>query len=427
MRTAAPALSPVDFWTGIVGDVYAVPRVPGDPSVFVSVSRIADFTALGLPAAATNAGSGAGLSHEAARNAAVGESVERYAAAVPMTSEVVLATSRELTERGMRHTRPSEWTLMDQAEIRTRTALDPFDEDAPVAWVQGDNLVRRESEWVPACVVNMPYTRVSDQERPESVVDSATSTGLACAQTRRKAMVAALCEIIERDAFVITWRDRLPAPRLLLDPQSPAGRTFTRHFDRPGLDYHLFCTTLDLLVPSFFGYVVDRRCDPPAVVAGGAAHPDPDVAVVKTLTELAQALAWVHNPGRSRLPTVDDFDSITTFDDHMRLYADNAPLDAFDFLAQSATIDEAEVRGRFGTDEDLQTLVERFADRQIDLVAVDLTSCDVAECGLAVVKVVAPQCEVLDAVHRLPHITGRRWRRYLEEGQAVNPYPHPYP
>lgn len=420
-----PALSPVDFWTGIVCDVYPVPIVPGDPAIFISVSRIADFTAIGLPETATNVGSGAGLTAEAAYYAAVGESIERYAVAVPSLDTAVLASSKEMRSLDKHHTAPSEWTLYEPGFLSRQTTLEEFTEETCVAWIPSESLTACESNWVPACMVQMPYVPQLGS-RSETIVDFATSTGLACAQTRRQALVGAICEIVERDAFVIMWRNRIAAPRVFIDNDTEFGKTFTAVFNRPGLEYNLFYTTLDLEIPSFFGYVRDYRCSPPAVVAGGAAHPNPEIAALKTLTELAQGLAWVHNPGRMKSPLIEDFDLVKTFDDHMRLYADNPPMEAFSFLQGSESIALHDIPPLSGSDL-LHSMTDIFRKRDLDLTAVDLTTPDVDQCGLKVVKVLAPQCEVLDAIHLLPHLSGKRWRQFSRDGGNINVYPHPYP
>ena len=46
---------------------------------------------------------------------------------------------------------------------------------------------------------------------------------------------AALCELVERDAFVICWLNRLPAPRIEPGRQRPR-RPVRRHYARFELD-----------------------------------------------------------------------------------------------------------------------------------------------------------------------------------------------
>lgn len=419
-------LAACDFWSGIVPEVFQVARCPGDPTIFISVCRIADFTAVGLPASVTNAGSGAGLTRADSVNAAIGESLERYAAAIVDSESLVIATSAELTDRGVPHTPPSNWTLFERRQLTAHTRIQPFDEHTSVAWVEGEDLLRRTSTWLPAAFVYMPLTLDANQQSSNARIGFSHSTGLACGRTRRQAAVSALCEIVERDAFTITWRTQRPAPRVRWAADSTVGRIFAKHFDRPGLTYHVHSTMLDLRIPSFFGYVVDSRCTPPAVVAGGAAHPSPEAAVTKTLVELAQGLAWVHNPRRQPSAPLDDFSHVRNFDDRMALYADHSPPHAFDFLDDADEIPLDSIDSLDGADR-LTAMLDVMQEQHVDVIFVDLTSVDVAQCGHHVVRIAAPQCEVLEPDHQLPYLGGPRWRRHLQPGVGLNPYPHPYP
>jgi ribosomal protein S12 methylthiotransferase accessory factor len=72
----------------------------------------------------------------------------------------------------------------------------------------------------------------------------------------------------------------------------------------------------------------------------------------------------------------------------------------------------------------------------IEPVVVNMTTEDAEACNLAVVKVLAPPCDLLEGDHSMPFLGGRRWRevpariglRSHPMGLAdINPQPHPYP
>ena len=80
-------------------------------------------------------------------------------------------------------------------------------------------------------------------------------------------------------------------------------------------------------------------------------------------------------------------------------------------------------------------MCKRVAAAGSSAYAVDVTSPDVAELGLVVTKVVAPELCALDVAHGARFLGGRRLyeavaelglRAALDEDE-VNPYPHPFP
>ena len=83
----------------------------------------------------------------------------------------------------------------------------------------------------------------------------------------------------------------------------------------------------------------------------------------------------------------------------------------------------------------VEAICERLARRSASAYAVDVTSPDVREAGLAVVRVVAPELCALDVEHDARMLGGTRLydeplrlgvRSGLTEAD-VNPDPHPFP
>lgn len=431
-----PSPTVVDPLTGIAAYVVEAEMDRGDPAVFIVVARTADIRAYGFPQGVAGEGSGAGLTYAQAYGAAVGECVERYAFSVVHPEDLVFGSWRALAAAGLNPIPPLHWALFDSSQ-QAGLPFAPFDEETPLGWVEADSLSRRQPCLVPACLVYMPYT-LPFADRGEVTIAPAVSTGGACARSRAEALLKGLCELVERDAFMIVWRNRLPCPRVRIDADSPLHDLFMRVFVRPGLEYALFHTTLDLGIPSFLGVLIDRREGPPTVIVGGAAHPDPAQAVLKTLVETVQGLKWKDTQRGATYPIEPGYRNVRSFDDRMKLYALNsAMLRAFDFLFHTEnevplscipSLDTGDVR------RNLQACVQRLTAHGLEVLAVDITPVDVAACGYHVVKVLVPELETMEGDHLLPFLGGRRWREVPQRlfGLTptladINPDPHPYP
>ena len=106
--------------------------------------------------------------------------------------------------------RPEQYPLLPYA---------PYDDGTELSWIEGRSLVRDEAVWVPAIAALMEFTVRSDAE----FIFPITSNGLAAGPTLRDAVTAAIYEVLERDAFLIAWLNRLPAgystPRSHPDPE----------------------------------------------------------------------------------------------------------------------------------------------------------------------------------------------------------------
>jgi ribosomal protein S12 methylthiotransferase accessory factor len=440
MRSDPPTFSEpsvLDPRTGLVNYLAEVQNYRSDPDVFVVAAELADTARLGLPAAASDTGSGAGLSFEAALGAAVGEAVERYACCITPHERLTYGSAAVLASKGYEVVGSRSWCLFDPAQDIT-PFLSPFAEESPIAWTEAESLNRARSCLAPACIVYMPYEPVFP-EQGEQIVAFATSTGVACAKSRTEAVLKGLCEVAERDAIMIVWRNRLSCPQLEIDDGSDFYSLIQKRFLRPYLDYRLFYTTLDLGIPSFFGVLRDLRRDPPPHLVGGAAHPDPRQAVLKTFLELTQSLKWLDHMGVRSVPLEEGFRNIRSFSDRVRLYAFQDMTAAFQFLWESKErILLSEIpsldAGTMGAT--LRRCLMTVENRGLEILASDLTPVDVAECGLVVVRTMIPGCVPMEGDHLLPCLGGSRWRELpVQLGMLtaplhidqINPFPHPYP
>src|SRR5207247_6946118 len=101
----------VDYLTGIVRSVFEVEINRYDPDVFVAAADAspAYFPDCEFPSAVE--GSGAGLTSEAARWAAVGEAVERYALGSVCRADVLFGSPVGMRERGYDPVGAGEWVV----------------------------------------------------------------------------------------------------------------------------------------------------------------------------------------------------------------------------------------------------------------------------------------------------------------------------
>lgn len=426
----------VDTLTGIVNFVAVAELAPSDPSVWVVAAQLADTTRYGLPSRAASNGSGAGLSYSDAYGAAIGECAERYAMQLWYPEEVLFGSYLQMRERGYNPVEPSCWALFHPEQYPS-IPFSPFTQDTPIGWVRAESLSFREERLVPACMVYMPYRKLYEGEQE---IAPAISTGAACATSIPEALLKGICELIERDAFMIVWRNRLPRPQVIIDPNSELYDVYQEHFARPSLNYTIVYTTLDLSIPSFWGILEDTRHGTPRFIVGGAAHPDPNRALLKTLLELVQGLKWVDHARAETVCVEPGFSNIRLFEDRMRLYAfSDIGIEAFRFAREhpeKILLSEIPNLDCGGDIANLRQIVNMLAQRHLEVVAVDMTTPDLAECGLFVTRVFVPGLETMEGDHTQQFLGGRRWQEVpVQLGilsaplnlSEINPFPHPYP
>jgi ribosomal protein S12 methylthiotransferase accessory factor len=422
----------VDPHTGVVREVVEFRIDDDDPPFVHYLSTASNTEAFGyLPNFGNNGGAAA--TARAAIAKALGEAVERYCAAFFRPDDLIYSRHGDLHETA---THPDGYALYTSAQYAAPGfPWRPFDSDTTVAWTRGISLVTGETTLVPAAYVYVPYRY--QRSRSETPITQPISTGLACGTSLQDATLTALCEVIERDAFTITWQARLSRPRIQADSLPVDLMARLDRFRSVGLTVHLIDITTDIACPTVLTVAEGFTPTSPAVAVAAAAHPDPDIAMRKSLEELAHTRKFASQCMDFMPPVpVDIENEHPAVDDqraHLRFYCpqEAKPLAEFAW----AGTEEICLRDiRTTTSQTLDALVADVAATGQDIIAVDLTTSDVAELGLHVVRVVVPglhplhmghafRCRGGDRLATIPlHLGASDW-----SPERDNPYPHPFP
>ena len=436
MQARRSHASIVDEEFGLVRWIAEVPQSPGDPKIFNYAVKLA-ATDEYLPLRCFTNNGGAGLTREGAYRAALGEAVERYCSSAFFKEDLIFGTYAEI-QRGGRAIGPGDIALFHPAQ-REHIHYSWFTESTKLCWRLGRSLTHGDPVYVPASLVHVPYYGFYRDEGEESI-GPGISTGQASGYSEDAALLSGLYEVIERDAVSILWLNRLPVPKIDVASSPALAAIVAEHFERDGIECTLFDMTLDIAVPSVFALMIDRTGPTPMICTGGATHSNPEHAAEKALVEAAQTLQWARYLGKRDAPFIiePDYANIDDFEKHVYLYGYGNRLRSFDFLIDSArtvALDSLPGAAYDSTADELRGVRTRVEARGYEVLAVDLTTVDVAECGFSVAKVLVPQLQQLEGDHRHRFLGGPRIYDVppllgypaIRDPRGLNPEPHPYP
>jgi ribosomal protein S12 methylthiotransferase accessory factor len=274
----------------------------------------------------------------------------------------------------------------------------------------------------------------------EARIGYATSSGLACGSTLEEAVLTGLLELIERDAFMLVWHNRLSLPVLDWQGDTELERLDRRYFEPSGLRYSAVDLSVFLDVPTVLGIVHGNPGELGALGVGAASAATVHVAWRKALAEAFSVQRWVRDQALERPERMDvPATAIRTFDAHTLYYAAEERAGRAAFLDASPerrhTHDVAPLEGA-NVLELIEAIAHRLAAHGCSAYGVDVTSPDVRAGGLRVVRVVVPELCPLDVVEGARFLGGRRMYTAAFEAGLVprclepadlNPDPHPFP
>lgn len=357
---------------------------------------------------------GAGLTRQAAETAALGEALERYAAALArlprktrsrLDPDQLLPVERfSLFSRAQRQAVGFPHPLVYQPDL-----------DYTVAYSLLDNSLR----WAPAFLVGL-------EGAPHGL---ATSSGLAAGSSKMRALLRALQELVERDALMITWHHGLGGRRVEL------AERWLRPVRKLGGRAEVFDLT-----PAYSPH-------PVAVVAGNVARRGAgrfaigaacrsrwEDAVDKAFLEWAQGILFagvvLEQDLAASLRSPRD---VRTFEDHAAYYTRNPDLwPQIPLLSRAVNGPAPDDSPHAGssTAAQLEELVHGLAGSGASLYYRDLTTADLRQIGVTVVRVLSPDLAPIHADERWPFLGGTvpdlSWRYPGARGSCFpNPLPHP--
>jgi ribosomal protein S12 methylthiotransferase accessory factor len=383
----------------------------------IGVSRVAEVTHLdrnGIP------------NFIAARPREAGEGISYYNGKGASKSQARASAMMEAIERYSGEFWPCQPLFTSYEKLaRERAAVDPeqlivprltkYDRALEIEWIEGFDLVSRQTRFVPLNSVVFPYI----PQRGKTLFYSSTN-GLASGNTREEALCQALCEVNERDAFSLydaatTLKGQVRALLVgessqklvdaarsdypVIDPRTLPVRA-RRIYERlaaSGLTVYLRDVTSETRIATFMCLITMPQGAHRHLVHGGyGCHPDARVAAVRSLTEAAQSRVSFIQGGREDLP--DLVQEITI---------DSDPDQAFGSGPQGDFASVPTVENKLVGD-DVSWIVERFNSVGLtQVVAIDLTR---PELGVPVVRVVVPgaECWSLFQVHLSRSAIGAR-------------------
>jgi ribosomal protein S12 methylthiotransferase accessory factor len=333
-------------------------------------------------------GAGIDLAAETVKLKAVNEVIERYCLACP-SSALVRARYADLREDSIA---PRDWPLFTAAQFADPAfPFQPWTDDLSITWCRGTYLLSGRPVWVPAALVWL--------NNPDRLT-AGISTGAATHASVASALLTGIYEVIERDALTILWEARASPP--LVDAHAPwqcaEVADLAGALRQAGLTLLLRDMTTDLGVAAVLAVIHDAKGRRPALAIGSAARRQLASACRQAAREAFLTWTWMGDEHRRRRVDRSSAYEMAALSSELiwqaYLYGFPEMLDEAGHLLADGP---AAVSGDKSSDEsgcdaagELAQICDQFTRGCRRLIAVNITTPDVASLGLHTVKALIP-------------------------------------
>lgn len=363
-------------------------------------------------------GSGKGLSAARAMIGAVGEAVERYSARWFDPARIRRVAEEAIAEDHLPLRRLNLYAAEQYADPDFPHPR--VDRSAPLDWVEGRWLDTGKAVLCPALLTYYGYPAP-----PGESFCQVTSNGLAAGATSEDAAFRAALELIERDAFTLSWLARRPGLRVDLDASVDAGvRDLARQFAAEageGGRSALYLLDVGIGIPTVLSVVFGDGRRWPGASVSIAAHPSPRVALAKALLEQGQGGPYYRRLLEEGGPVPARPEDVFTLEDHARYYFPRERASAFAFLdaggsAPASSLEEPR-------EISLAALAARVRAAGMRIAVVDVTAPDLRGTPFRVARALGPDFQQIHFGHALARRDNPRLQALAPRG--LNPDPHP--
>lgn len=405
--------------TGPIRRLVTAGPFPGEPSFAFRYAMGIDSAHLGAGGSST-LGSGAALGEAEASLRACGEYLERYCASFVGRGDVCKARGRDL--RGARVSfADSPYARLGPSDCATDDEM----ERREVEWSSVEDLRTGESAYAPATCIYLPMRR-----RFAGPAFPIISTGLAFHSCPVAALNSALCELVERDAFIISWQLGRTLDELDEETLSPLNRLRWDRFASCGYRIWIGILGLDIDVPAVVAVLASDDLARPAYTVASAAAATAESAVAKVLDELALThrlclkLAgsgaiepWREPAGK---PVRVQLDHLLHWS---AAHGRDLPLRP----GRKVGFDEWAERWPHPARRSVRDRLAGAAAASGPIFYKDITPSDVKLKGYSAIRVFAPKMHPLTMGSQNALWAGERWERFAGARSRPNLQPHPFP
>lgn len=396
---------------GLVSEIRRVHSIPGLPDIY----RYLAIIKMGFNNNIyTFTGSGFSNNENEAKWAAIGEAVERFAARIYNPRDRKVASYKEIGKPALDPftiTRLTDYHYSKQNFYRIPSYDNTYE------WVLGTNLLTNESIYLPIELVGLYYP-----DYPP--IRENISTGLACGSSLEHAKIAALCECIERDAFMIFWLfGKINCEIDLKDNTNAQIRDLINLAFNSNLYIRIFDISSEFGARTVVAMVqAEGRAGFYTGVACGLNY---DTAITKALIEGIAGYSIIFEKYyHYKMPVPKSFSEISSLEEGALFYMGGKG----DWVVKEILnngIPFIDINELDHSEVSYKDVLQKMNQYGHEAYVVDFTPSDYKKVGLNIVRVVTPTLAYLNT--GVPLLESKRIKEILDNNQSITIFPHPMP
>ncbi|MDP1629556.1 MAG: YcaO-like family protein [bacterium] len=408
--------------SGIINSIKKRVNYPDEPRIYC----------YNAPSSGKSYGSGVDfLSKEKALWKSLGEATERY---LWFNSDWFFQGHKIRSYKEMGRRALNIFSLAGfSEEQKNKYPILQYDENTVFGWIPARSLVSKKNFFCPIQLVSSYYFK----QKTEPMLRWCITTGLATGPSLEEAVVKGILEVVERDAFMISYLNKLSPPIIDLEHLSSQDEEIAKiikNFKRYNLEVYVLHLPTDFPVYVNLAIIIDRTSLGPALSVGASADFDFKTAFLDALSESLIVRYSLKNKFKQEI-------NLEKIGHEERIIywgkIENLPKMEFFLKGESVIIDLSQNFYKVENNknyykEKLKILSEEFEKKNYEACYAELTTKEIKKLGFRCVQAVIPELQPLHLDEVIPYFGGKRLREIplkfgYQPAEVLNQEPHPFP
>lgn len=334
---------------------------------------------------------------------ALGEVIERYCLAIYKKTNFKISSYKKIKNIAVN---PKDFSSFTKEQLNTKEFRNfRFDEKAKFKWVKGFSIFERKEKYLPAQLIYVPYIFSN-----EPVIRLPISTGAAAGTSLSGALYRGLCEIIERDSFMIYFLNRIsPAKIDFSNCKDKEINKILNYIKRYELEILIFDITTDIKIPTILSIIIDRTGIGPTVSLGLKTDLNIRKALLGSIEESLQSRSWIRDEMYNRKRTKNIFKDIII--ERGLYWSKKERIKKLDFFLKTAKMKDYEnykINAISDAKKKLEIILKELKKANVNIYFFDITLPFVKKKGFNVVKILADKIQPLYLDEKYKYLGGER-------------------
>ena len=364
-----------------------------------------------------NHGSGMDFDVKTAKIKALGEAIERYCLS-SFDKNDFLHTSYSKLDKAISPLRFINYLDVDKMNSENKEKLENMD----LNWSLMKDCFSGKDTYLPSQLIYVPY------HAKELHLRAPISSGAACASSKDIAIYKGICELIERDAFIIYYCNKLSPKKIEVDKIADSEITsLVDKFRDYFLQINLFVLDTDLDIPTVLCVLTDDSGVGPAVSIGTKTDYDIFTAIKGALLEAQHSRQWIRYLKITTGKKISAPSEIIEIEDRGLFWYDKKMVKELDFIMNTKLV--ADLSTYSVPKNTLKQLLRTLKEKNYLVYTKNLTTPEIKELGFCVYKTIVPDLQPIYLFEDSKYVFGKRLSNipvYLNQKPIVNKTPHPF-